>query len=173
VGQLLVQWAKHLGAWVVGTTSSEGKLGSVRAAGADAMINYGRNYEFLDQLLSLTDGRGVDLAFDAVGAATLSATLKGLARGGTVVSFGSASGPPPAIDPRDLINPCTRVAGGSLFSYVADPAELQQRAAAVLDAIRTGWLRMSDGTAYPLDRASDAHRDIEGRGTKGKLYLTP
>jgi NADPH2:quinone reductase len=72
-----------------------------------------------------------------------------------------------------LINPCTRIAGGSLFSYVADPTELQGRAAAVVDAIRAGWLRMGDGTAYDLDRVSDAHRAIEGRGTQGKLYLRP
>lgn len=73
----------------------------------------------------------------------------------------------------DLINPCTRVAGGSLFSYIADPAELQRRAAAVVDAIRAGWLRIGDGTAYELNRVADAHRAIEGRSTQGKLYLTP
>lgn len=173
VGQLLVQWLKHLGAWVVGTTSNDSKAAAASAAGADAVINYGHNYAFLDQLLMLTDGRGVELAFDAVGSATLAATLKGLARGGTVVSFGSASGPPPAIDPRELINPCARVAGGSVFSYVADPAELRRRGAAVIDAIRAGWLRMGDGTAYGLGQAADAHRDIEGRRTQGKLYLTP
>jgi NADPH2:quinone reductase len=173
VGQLLVQWLKHLGAWVVGTTSSEAKAGTARAAGADAVINYGHDYAFLDELLSLTDGRGVHLAFDAVGSATLVSTLKGLARGGTVVSFGSASGPPPAIDPRELINPCTRVAGGSVFSYVADPAELQRRGAVVVDAIRAGWLNLANGTAYDLGQAAHAHRDIEGRRTHGKLYLTP
>ena len=115
----------------------------------------------------------MDLAFDSVGAATLAATLKGLARGGTVVSYGSASGPPPAINPMELINSCTRVAGGSLFKYIADPAELQRRAAAVVDAVRAGWLRISDGTAYDLNRVADAHRAIEGRGTQGKLYLIP
>jgi NADPH:quinone reductase len=172
VGQLLVQWLKHLGAWVVGTTSSDAKADTVRAVGADAVINYGHNYAFLDALRTLTDGRGVDLAFDSIGAATFAASLKGLARGGTVVLSGSTSGRPPAIDPTELISPCTRVAGGSLFSYVADPAELQRRAAAVVDAIRAGWLRMGDGTAYDLDRVSDAHRAIEGRGTQGKLYLT-
>jgi NADPH:quinone reductase len=173
VGQLLVQWLKHLGAWVVGTTSSDVKAGTARAAGADAVINYGRDYAFLDELLSLTDGRGVHLAFDAVGSATLVSTLKGLARGGTVVSFGSASGPPPAIDPRELINPCTRVAGGSVFSYVAEPAELQRRGEAVVDAIRAGWLNVGNGTAYDLEEAANAHRDIEGRRTQGKLYLKP
>ncbi len=173
VGQLLVQWLKHLGARVVGTTSSDAKAAAARGAGADAVINYGHDYAFLDELQALTNGRGVDLAFDAVGSATLAATLKGLARGGTVVSFGSASGPPPAIDPRELINPCTRVAGGSVFSYVADPAELQRRAASVIDAIRAGWLRVGDGTAYDLGSAADAHRDIEGRSTQGKLHLKP
>lgn len=173
VGQLLVQWLKHLGAWVVGTTSSEAKAAAARAAGADAVINYGHAYAFLDELLALTDGRGVDLAFDAVGSATLASTLKGLARGGTVVSFGSASGPPPAIDPRELIVPCTRVAGGSVFSYVVDPVELQRRAASVVDAIRAGWLSPGDGTAYDLGQAAGAHRDLESRRTQGKLYLTP
>lgn len=173
VGQLLVQWLKHLGAWVVGATSSDPKAVTVRALGADAVIIYGRDYAFLDELLSLTDGRGVDLAFDGVGAATLAASLKGLARGGTVVSFGSSSGLPPAIDPRDLIVPCTRVAGGSLFSYVADGAELQRRAADVVEATYGSWLRMGEGTAFGLDRAPEAHRALEGRGTQGKLYLTP
>jgi len=124
-------------------------------------------------LLSLTGGRGMDLALDAVGAATLADTLKGLARGGTAVSFGAASGPPPAINPMDLINPCTRLAGGSVFSYAADPVELQRRGAAVIEAVRAGWLRPGDGTAYDLRQAGDAHRGIEGRGTQGKLYLTP
>lgn len=173
VGQILVQWLKHLGAWVVGTTSSEEKASAVRGAGADAVINYGPDYAFLEELQSLTGGRGVDLVFDAIGTATLAKSLKSLARGGTVVSFGSASGPPPAIDPRELIVPCTRLAAGSVFSYVADPAELQRRAAAVIGGIRAGWLRLEKGTAYDLGRAADAHRDIEGRGTKGKLYLTP
>jgi NADPH:quinone reductase len=172
VGQLLVQWLKHLGAWVVGTTSNETKAATVRAIGADAVINYGRNYDFLDELLSLTHGHGVDLAFDSIGAATLAASLKGLAIGGTVVSCGSASGPPPAINPMDLIGSSTRVAGGSLFSFVSDPAELQRRAAAAVDAIGAGWLRMSDSTAYELAHVADAHRAVEGRGTQGKLYLT-
>jgi NADPH2:quinone reductase len=103
VGQLLVQWLKHLGAWVVGTTSSDAKAAAVRAAGADAVINYGHVNVLLDELLSRTDGNGVDVAFDAVGAATLATTLKALAKGGTAVSFGSA--------PK-----CRRLAGAALFT---------------------------------------------------------
>ena len=173
VGQLLVQWLKQLGAWVVGTTSSDFKAAAVRSAGADAVINYGKDYAFLEDLLSLTQGNGVDLAFDAVGAATLTTTLKSLAKGGTAVSFGSASGPPPLIDPRQLVPKCTRLAGAALFAYVGDPSELQRRAAIVVDAIKSGWLRMDQGTAYTLANVAEAHRDIESRKTHGKLYLTP
>jgi NADPH2:quinone reductase len=171
VGQLLVQWLKHLGAWVVGTTSSEDKAQSVRALGADAVINYGLTYDFLDELLSLTDGRGVDLAFDSVGAATYASSLKALARGGTVVFCGMASGPTPPINPTELTPKGLRIAGGSVFSYTADPAELRRRATQVIEAIQAGWLRVGGGTAYDLDHAADAHRAIEGRGTTGKLYL--
>ncbi len=172
VGLLLVQWFKHLGAWVVGTTSSDTKAATARAAGADAVINYGHNYAFLDQLMSLTDGRGVDLAIDGVGAATLESTLKALARSGTAVCIGSASGPPPAIDPEHLFEKGIRLAAGSVFTYTADPAELQRRAGMVIEAIRAGWLRVDEGKAYPLEQASEAHRDIESRRTQGKLYLT-
>lgn len=173
VGQILVRWLKHLGAWVVGTTSSDEKMQGVRAAGADAVINYGHNYTFLDELMSLTNGYGVDFAFDAVGAATLATTLKALARGGTAVSYGSASGAPPAIDPRQLVPKCTRLAGAALFAYVREPAELQQRAAVVIDGIKAGWLNLGQGTAYALKDVAEAHRDIEGRKTQGKLYLVP
>ena len=173
VGLLLVQWFKHLGAWVVGTTSSDIKAAAARASGADAVINYADNYAFLDELMSLTGRQGVDLAFDGVGAATLDSTLKGLARGGTAVSIGSASGPAPAIEPERLFSQCIRLGAGSVFSYTADPAELQLRAGEVIEGIRDGWLRVDEAKAYPLERAAVAHRDIESRGTQGKLYLTP
>jgi NADPH:quinone reductase len=170
---VLVQWLKHLGAWVVGTTSSDAKAATARAAGADAVINYGGNYEFLNELRSITGSRGVDLAFDGVGAATLEATLEGLARGGTAVAIGSASGPAPAIRPDQLVSQSIRLGAGSVFNYTADPAELKCRAAAVIEGIQAGWLRVNAGSSYPLDRAADAHRDIESRRTQGKLYLKP
>ncbi|MGH8387118.1 MAG: quinone oxidoreductase family protein [Pseudomonas sp.] len=173
VGQLLVQWLKHLGAWVVGTTSSEEKAKVARAAGADAVINYGRDYLFLDELLRLTDGRGVDLAFDSVGATTFANTVKGLARGGMAVCCGVSSGPAPAISPAELTTPCTRIAAGSVFSYIVEPEEFQRRATSIIEGIEAGWLRMPDAAAYPMVRAADAHRDIESRLTHGKLYLVP
>ena len=173
VGQILVQLLKHQGAWVVGTSSSQAKAAIAQEIGADAVINYGHDYNFLEKLLSLTAGRGVDLAFDSVGAATLASTMKGLARGGMAVVYGSSSGPPPVINPLDLIGPCTRLAAGSLFSYIAEPGELQRRASDLLAGIRAGWLRMPEGTAYDLELAAQAHRDMESRKAYGKLYLTP
>lgn len=173
VGQLLVQWLKHLGAWVVGTTSSEEKAAVARAAGADAVINYGRDYRFLDELMRLTNGRGVNLAFDSVGAATFANTVKGLARGGMAVCCGVSSGPAPAISPAELTNSCTRIAAGSVFSYIVEPGEFQRRAASIVEGIEAGWLRMPEATAYPMAQAADAHRAIESRLTHGKLYLMP
>jgi NADPH2:quinone reductase len=171
LGQLLVQWFKHLGAWVVGTTSNAVKADTAKTAGADAVIQYGSDYAFLEELLSLTNGQGVHLAIDGVGAATLVNTLKGLTRGGTAVTIGSASGVPPAIDTSLLRDQCIRLAGGSVFSYTADPTELQQRASEVIKGLQEGWLKVSKGTAYLLSQVADAHKDIESRNTHGKLYL--
>ncbi|MDN3563594.1 DUF1330 domain-containing protein [Paeniroseomonas aquatica] len=158
VGQILVQMLKRRGAWVIGTVSTEEKAGGASDAGADAVINYGRDGDFLPALRKLTDGRGVDLAFDSVGTTTLANTIKGLARGGTAVSYGSTSGPPPAVSPMELTSPCARVAGGSVFSYVADAAELRRRAVKVLDGIRAGWLRLPLARSFALDHAAQAHR---------------
>jgi len=173
VGTLLAQWFKHLGAWVVGTTSSDAKAEAARRAGIDAVINYGKEYQFLDELMSLTEGKGVHLAIDGIGAATLESTLKALSKGGTAVSIGMVSGLAPAIQPQMLTNNCLRLAGGSVFSYTAEPAELQGRGREVVEGISAGWLRLDQSTAFPLDRAADAHRAMESRGTPGKLYLTP
>jgi NADPH:quinone reductase len=171
VGHLLVQWLKHLGAYVVATASSPEKLETVRSFGADAIINYA-NGSFLDEVMQFTQGRGVDIAFDAVGKATLLATVAALAPRGTAVSYGLTSGVPPAIEPLTLIQKSARLAGGSIFVYSADTAELQTRCLAVLKAIQDGWLKLGGGHQYTLSEAAMAHRDIESRQTQGKLYLT-
>jgi NADPH:quinone reductase len=173
VGQILVQWFKHLGARVVATTSSERKAQSVRALGADSVIIYGEAYAFADEVKAMTAGKGVVLAIDGVGAATFAASLNALSLGGTVVSIGAASGPAPDVPTGQLSRRCLRVAGGNVFSYVADPQELHRRAAEVLSGIEAGWLAMGQGTAFTLADAADAHRALEGRDTIGKLYLVP
>lgn len=173
LGQILVQWLKHRGAWVVGTVSGDQKAAAVRALGADAVVIYGREYEFLEEVMRLTGGKGVDLAIDGLGEKTLVNTISALGRGGTVVAIGAASGPIPSIHPTVLTQRGLRIAGGSVFTYVADPAELQKRASDVIAAIRAGWLGMGEATGYPLGRAGDAHRDMENRQARGKLYLVP
>jgi len=172
VGQLLVQWLKHLGAAVIGTASSEAKLDVVRSLGADHAINYADG-EFLDAVLDVTNGRGVDIAFDAVGAATFASTLKALAPRGLALIYGQASGSAPAIEVLPLILNGTRVAGGSLFVYIQDPAEMQHRAAAAIRGIQEGWLKLAPATCFALDDVAAAHAAIESRTTQGKLVLVP
>jgi NADPH2:quinone reductase len=172
VGQLLVQWLKHLGANVIGTVSTDEKAATVKQLGADFVINYAAT-PFLPEVKRLTEGHGVDLAFDAVGQTTLKDTVEALAPRGTAVSYGSASGIPPAIEPFTLIPQAKRLAGGSIFAYINDPRELQARSAAVIDAIQGKWLKLGEATEYSLEQAAEAHRAIESRKTQGKLLLRP
>lgn len=172
VGQLLVQWLKHLGARVIGTVSTDEKAATIKQLGADFVINYAAT-PFLPEVKRLTEGRGVDLAFDAVGQTTLKDTVDALAPRGTAVSYGSASGIPPAIEPFTLIPQAKRLAGGSIFAYINNPKELQARSAAVIDAIEAKWLKLGEATEYSLDQAAGAHRAIESRKTQGKLLLRP
>jgi NADPH2:quinone reductase len=171
VGQILVQWLKHLGATVIGTASNEEKLHSIRAVGADHTINY--SHGFLEAVLELTGGRGVDVAFDAVGATTFASTVKALAPRGMAIAYGQASGLPPDVEVLPLILKGARVAGASLFVYIGDPKEMQARAHKVIDGIREGWLRMGAANTFALNDAAAAHRAIEARATQGKLALVP
>jgi NADPH2:quinone reductase len=169
VGQILVQWLKHLSATVIATASSAQKLETARSLGADHAVNYSQG--FLEEVLEITNGRGVDLALDAVGAATFSDSVKALARRGMAVSYGRASGPAADVEVRPLVLKAARVAGATMFEYIRDPQEMQQRATAVIHGIEQGWLRMSSTRNFALEQASAAHRAIESRGTQGKLVL--
>jgi NADPH:quinone reductase len=169
VGQILVQWLKHLGAIVIATASSAKKLETARSLGADHTVNYSNG--FLEEVFEITRGRGVDLALDAVGAATFSDSVQALARRGIAVSYGRASGIASDVEILSLIQRAARVAGATLFEYIRDPREMQGRALAVIQAIQQGWLRMAPTTNFPLEQASAAHRAIESRGTQGKLAL--
>jgi NADPH2:quinone reductase len=170
VGQFLLQWLKHLGAVVIGTASSEEKLQTIRSLRADHAINYADGH-FLEAVLDLTQGRGVDIAFDAVGATTFAATVKALAPRGMAVAYGQASGVAPDVEVYPLIVNGARVAGGSLFTYINDLAEMQRRAAELICGIEEGWLSALHTTHFALREASTAHRAIESRGTQGKLAL--
>jgi NADPH:quinone reductase len=172
VGQFLIQWLKRLGAVLIGTASTEEKLQTVRGLGADYVINYGDG-RFLDAVLEITKGRGVDVAFDAVGATTFASTVKALAPRGIAVAYGQASGVAPDVQIYPLILKGARVAGASIFTYIQDPAEMQRRAAELICGIEEGWLSALKTTHFPLHEAAAAHRAIESRATQGKLALIP
>ena len=173
VGLLLVQMAKRIGARVIGTAGTEEKAKLAREAGADEVILYSRE-EFAPAVRRLMDGKGVHVVYDGVGKDTFMGSLSVLRPRGMMVLYGGASGPVPPFDPMVLNQK------GSLFltrpvlaHYIATREELEQRAADVLGMISRGELRLRIDHEYPLAEAAQAHRDLEGRKTTGKLLLRP
>lgn len=173
VGQLLVQLAKAKGAHVIGTVGTASKEQVARDAGAEVVIRYDQVSALAEAVRAASDG-GVHVVYDGVGKATFEASLASLRRRGTLALFGGSSGQVPPFDLQRLN------AGGSLFvtrptlaHYVADQQELRWRAGEILGAVGDGSLRIAIGGRYPLERAADAYRDLEGRHTTGKLLLTP
>ncbi|MBK1788197.1 quinone oxidoreductase family protein [Prauserella cavernicola] len=173
VGLLLVQLAKAKGARVLGTVSTEEKERLAREAGADEVIRYTER-DFAEEVRRLTDGEGVAVVYDGVGASTYEGSLASLRRRGLLALFGAASGPVPAIDPQRLN------AGGSLFltrpktdDHVVTRAELEWRTGEVFGAVADGTLDIRIGARYPLAQARQAHEDLQGRRTTGKVLLLP
>jgi NADPH2:quinone reductase len=172
-GLLLVQVLKRAGATVIGTCSSAEKEALARGAGADHVIRYSE-VEFAPRVRELTGGRGADVVYDSVGRATFEGSLQSLRPRGLLVLFGQSSGPVPPFDLSRLN------ALGSLFvtrpslaHYTQDRAELLLRAGAVLSAVAAGELEVRIGAEFPLEKAADAHRALEGRRTTGKVLLLP
>ena len=172
-GLLLVQLLKAAGATVVGTCSTAEKEALVRGAGADHVIRYTER-DFAPELREWTRGRGADVVYDSVGRTTFEGSLACLRPRGLLVLFGQSSGPVPPFDLGRLN------AMGSLFvtrpslaHYTADRAELELRAGAVFAAIGAQKLQVRIGAEFPLARAADAHRALEGRATTGKVLLRP
>ena len=170
VGGLLVQWAKHLGATVIGTVSTEEKARIAKEAGADHVILYIKQ-DFVSETKRLTNGRGADLVLDGVGKTTFSNSLEAAAVRGHVVIFGSASGPADPIQPNALMARSISLSGGSLGNFTAARKELLERSGAVLDGIKEGWLKLRIDRVLPLADAAEAHRLLEGRKTMGKIVL--
>lgn len=173
VGQILVQWAKALGAEVIATVGSEDKAGWAREHGADHVILY-RDAEVAAEVKRITGGRGVPVAYDSVGKATFEGTLASLARRGMFVSFGNASGPAPPVDPPRLAR------GGSLFftrptlfDYIATTAELDESAGALFAMMTSGQVKVEIGQTFPLAEARRAHEALESRETIGASLLIP
>jgi NADPH2:quinone reductase len=172
-GLLLVQMLRAAKIRVVGTCGSAEKATLVRDAGADEVVRYDQG-DFVAAARAATGGRGVDVVYDGVGRDTFDGSLASLRPRGLLVLFGQASGPVPAFDLQRLN------AGGSLVvtrpslaHFVGTRAELEERAGAVLGAIAAGRLSVRIGARFPLARAADAHRALEGRATTGKVLLIP
>lgn len=170
MGLLLVQWAKHLGAKVFGTVSNEEKAQAARDAGADEIIFYNKE-NFAEAIKRLTNDKGVELIIDGVGKSTFAKNLEAAARRGTVVIFGSASGPADAIAPNSLQAKSITIAGGSLVNYLLNREELLYRANDVLKGIQEGWLSLRIDNVLPLAQAQEAHNLLEARKSIGKIIL--
>lgn len=173
VGLLLVQWLKLRGAIVIATVSTEQKAAQAREAGADHVILSGSD-NIAGQVRDLTDGQGVRVTFDGVGADTWETSLDATGARGLVVSFGNASGPVTGV------SLATLAAKGSLFvtrfgayHYYSDPGERAAGADYVFDMIRQGVISVSINQRYALEDAAQAHRDLEGRKTTGSSILIP
>jgi NADPH2:quinone reductase len=171
MGLLLVQWARHLGARVFGTVSTEEKATAAREAGADEVILYTR-HDFVAETKRLTNGHGADLIIDGVGKTTFPGNLEAVALRGQIVIFGAASGPADPIVPNALMARSITLSGGSLGNYLLTREELLRRAGDVIAGIRAGWLRLRIGKTLPLAEAAEAHRLLEGRQTIGKVLLS-
>ena len=173
VGLLLVQMAKKIGARVIATAGTPDKADLALGAGADECIVYSQT-DFEKETQRLTDGKGVDVVYDGVGKATFDKDLNVLKPRGYLVLFGGASG---AVEPFDLIKLSQK---GSLYitrptlgHYTATREELEWRATDVLGWVKNGELKLRIHGKYPLRDAAQAHRDLEGRKTTGKLLLIP
>lgn len=172
MGLLLVQWAKHLGARVIGTTSTEKKAAIAKEAGADAVILYGYGDQpFAPEVHRLTNGHGADLIIDGVAKSTFPGNLEAAALRGHIVIYGAASGAAAPISPNILMQRSLTVSGGLLFNYLLNRNELIFRANAVIQGIEKGWLKMHIDQVLPLDKASVAHQRLEERKSIGKILL--
>ncbi len=171
MGLLLCQWAKHLGARVIGTVSNEKKAQQAKDAGCDDVILYSTQ-DWVAETQKLTEGHGVELIIDGVGKTTFKGNLEAAALRGTIVIYGLASGPAEPVAPNLLQRKSLTIAGGSLFNYLLNRDELEMRSKDVLQGIRDGWLKLTISQVLPLEDAGMAHELLESRKSVGKLILT-
>jgi NADPH:quinone reductase len=173
VGSILCQWAKYLGALVIGTVGSDDKAAIAKQNGCDHTIIYSRE-DFARRVRDVTSGGGVAVVYDGVGKATFEGSLDSLRLLGMMVSYGNASGPVPPFEPAILSQK------GSLFftrptlmHYTAKAEDLQATARELFEVVLGGHVKISANQTYPLKDAAHAHRDLEARRTTGSTVLLP
>jgi NADPH:quinone reductase len=173
VGLLLVQMAHNIGARVIATVSTEEKAKLAREAGADEIILYTKS-DFEEETKRLTAGKGVDVVYDSVGKTTFEKGLNVLRPRGMMALFGGSSGAVPPFDPMVLAQKGSLyVTRPTLVAYIATREELVAQSGAVFGMIASGKLKLRIAHTYPLAEVQQAHRDLEGRKTTGKLLLIP
>ena len=171
VGLLLIQLLKQKGATVYTTVSTQEKADLAREAGADETILYTKT-DFVEAVKRFTDGKGVHVVYDSVGKTTYEGSLNVLRPLGMLVLFGQSSGPVPPIDPLVLTQKGSLfLTRPSLTHYVADTDSFRERATKVLNWVAQGSLKLRIERTYPLAELAQAHRDLEGRKTTGKLVI--
>lgn len=172
VGLLFCQWAKELGITVIGTTSTEEKAAVALAHGASHMINY-REEDLVARVRELTDGKGVPVVFDSIGATTFEKSLDCLSRRGLLVAFGTASGPIPPINALQLaMKGSLYVTRPALADYIADPAERAELAGELFDHVANGRVKVEINQYYALEEAQQAHKDLETGASVGSSVFT-
>ncbi len=173
VGTILCQWAKHLGATVIGSVGSEQKAEVALAHGCDHAIVHSRE-DVVARVRDITDGSGVSAVYDSVGKDTFEASLDCLRRRGTLVSYGTASGMVPPFDIFQLnLKGSLYLTSAGLFDYTFERAELLERTEELFAVVRSGAVRIEVNQTYPLAEAARAHADLEGRRNTGSSILLP
>ena len=173
VGLIVCQWAKHLGATVIGTVSTDEKAELARANGCDHPIVYSRE-DFVARVKEITGGKGVDVVYDSVGKDTFLKSLDCLKRLGMMVTFGQSSGKVEPFDTGLLAQKGSLfLTRPTLFSYVAERQDLLETAKDLTDVVASGAVKIQVEQKYPLADAAAAHRDLEARKTTGATVLIP
>ncbi len=173
VGLLLCQWAKAIGARVIGVVGSHAKAALAKKNGCKHVLVMGQD-PLVESVKKITKGAGVKVVYDSVGKDTFIESLDCLAPLGMMVSYGNASGPPPAISPLELSKRGSLfLTRPSLFAYIAKREDLDAAAKALFSMISSKKVRLHIGQRYPLADAARAHRDLEARKTTGSTLLIP
>lgn len=172
VGLIACQWAKHLGATVIGTVGSQEKADLAKSHGCDHPILY-RSENVVERVRDITGGEGVPVVYDSVGKDTFDASLECLAPMGTMVLFGASSGPVPTVEVAKLAPKSLFFTRPSLINYNAKRADLAHSAKELFDVVASGAVKVGAARTYALSDAAQAHIDLEARKTTGSTILLP
>lgn len=173
VSQIMSRWAKHLGAFVIGTVSSEGKRALALEAGCDVVINLAEE-NWTEQVLKATNGKKANVVYDSIGNDTFLKSLDCTAKFGTVVIYGALSGPAPLVDP-ELLNTkgCLFLTRPSVFAHNATTKDLRENARQLFDAIASGVVQLEQVTEFKLSEIVEAHKAVEDRKLAGAIVFIP